>query len=187
MIHIWSPFGRRNGGPKPQPATSELDAAAWLFHLNATKAWSEQERHERLPGEPAGGRARRTRRSAQAHAERARRPARSASRLRQRPVRRLEHHTPAPRSRGPHPRRRAVGGAQLASLWRQAERAVRSGGRRIAYAPAVLPGGIGCAMSVRSGFRCMMVEVDRPGTLIPDRGVVAERPFESRRAAARTR
>ena len=79
------------------------------------------------------------------------------------------------------------GGAQLASLWRQAERAVRSYGRQIAYAPVVLPGGIGCAMSVRSGFRGMVVEVDRPGTLIPGRGVVAERPFEPRRPAARRR
>jgi hypothetical protein len=76
------------------------------------------------------------------------------------------------------------GGTQLASLWRQAERAVRSGGRRIAYAPAVLPGGVGCAMRVRSGDRGMVVEVDRPGTLIPGRGVVAEPPFAPRRPAA---
>ncbi len=33
------------------------------------------------------------------------------------------------------------GGQALSSLWRQAERAVRSHGGRIAYAPAVLPGG----------------------------------------------
>ncbi len=79
------------------------------------------------------------------------------------------------------------GGAKLASLWRQAERAVRAHGGRIAYAPAVLPGGIGCAMSVRSGFRGVVVEVDRPGTLIPGRGVVAERPFEPRRPPARRR
>ncbi|MGD0763849.1 MAG: hypothetical protein ABR929_11820 [Roseiarcus sp.] len=79
------------------------------------------------------------------------------------------------------------GGPQIASLWRQAERAVRSYGPRIAYAPAVLPDGTGCAMSVRSGFRGMVVEVDRPGTLIPSRGVVAERPFDPRRPAPHRR
>ena len=79
------------------------------------------------------------------------------------------------------------GGLALASLWRQAERAVRSCGPRVAYAPAILPGGLGCAMSVRSGFRGMLVEVDRPGTLIPGRDAVAERPYEPRRPQARRR
>jgi hypothetical protein len=79
------------------------------------------------------------------------------------------------------------GGAQIASLWRQAERAVRSCGPRVAYAPAVLPGGVGCAISVRSSCRGMLVEVDRPGTLIPGRSVVAERPYEPRSSAARKR
>ncbi len=79
------------------------------------------------------------------------------------------------------------GGAQLASLWRQAERAVRSYGRQIAYAPAVLPGGVGCAISVRAGFRGMVVEVDRPGTLIPGRNLVADRREPARRPAPQRR
>ena len=67
------------------------------------------------------------------------------------------------------------GARTLSSLWRQVEGAVRSSGRRIAYAPAVLPDGLLCAMSVHIGLRGMVVEVDRPGTLIPGRGVVPER------------
>jgi hypothetical protein len=62
----------------------------------------------------------------------------------------------------------------LSSLWRQVDGAVHSHGRRIAYAPVILPEGL-CAMSVRVGLRGMVVEVDRPGTLIPGRGVVADR------------
>ena len=68
-----------------------------------------------------------------------------------------------------------AGGQALSSLWRQTERALRSHGSRIAYAPAILPNGLFCAMSVRVGLRGMLVEVDRPGTLIPGRGVVPER------------
>ena len=79
------------------------------------------------------------------------------------------------------------GARALSSLWRQVDGAVRSHGRRIAYAPAVLPEGLLCAMSDHAGLRGMVVEVDRPGTLIPGRGVVAERPFEPRRTAARRR
>ena len=67
------------------------------------------------------------------------------------------------------------GARTLSCLWRQVEGAVRSNGRRIAYAPAVLPDGLLCAMSVHVGLRGMVVEVDRPGTLIPGRGVVPER------------
>ena len=82
------------------------------------------------------------------------------------------------------------GARALSSLWRQVDGAVRSHGRRIAYAPAVLPDGLHCAMSVHAGLRGMVVEVDRPGTLIPGRGVVAERnpPLTPRgRAAPRSR
>ncbi len=57
----------------------------------------------------------------------------------------------------------------------------------IAYAPAVLPDGIGCAMSVHLGLSGMVLEVDRPGTPIPGRDVVAERPAEPRRAEVTSR
>jgi hypothetical protein len=67
------------------------------------------------------------------------------------------------------------GGRSLSALWRQVGRAIRSHGPHIAYAPAALPGGLHCAMSVHLGWRGMVVEVDRPGTLIPGRDVVAER------------
>ena len=67
------------------------------------------------------------------------------------------------------------GARTLSSLWRQVDCAVQSHGPRIAYAPAVLPDGLLCAMSVHVGLRGMVVEVDRPGTLIPGRGVVPER------------
>ena len=60
------------------------------------------------------------------------------------------------------------GARALAALWRQAGSAVRTHGRHIAYAPAVLPNGLHCAMSVHVGLRGMVVEVDGPGTLIPD-------------------
>jgi hypothetical protein len=67
------------------------------------------------------------------------------------------------------------GARSLSSLWRQVDSAVQSHGPRIAYAPAVLPDGLACAMSVHLGLRGMVVEVDRPGTLIRGRGVAAER------------
>jgi hypothetical protein len=66
------------------------------------------------------------------------------------------------------------GARTLSSLWRQVDGAVRSHGRRITYAPVILPEAL-CAMSVQVGLRGMVVEVDRPGTLIPGRGVVADR------------
>ncbi len=81
------------------------------------------------------------------------------------------------------------GARVLSSLWRQVDGAVRSNGRRIAYAPAVLPDGLLCAMSVHVGLSGMVVEVDRPGTLIPGRGVVPERdgPLQPHRPASRRR
>ena len=79
------------------------------------------------------------------------------------------------------------GARALSSLWRQVDRAVQSHGRRIAYAPAALPDGLACAMSVHLGLRGMVVEVDRPGTLIPGRGVVPERDEAPRRPAPERR
>ena len=52
------------------------------------------------------------------------------------------------------------GGKALSALWRQAANAIRSHGRAIAYAPAILPNGLHCAMSVHVGLRGMIVEVD---------------------------
>jgi hypothetical protein len=59
-------------------------------------------------------------------------------------------------------------------LSRQAIRIVQACGRRIAYAPVVLSNGTGCAMSAHGGARGLLVEIDRPGTVIPGRGVVRE-------------
>jgi hypothetical protein len=42
-------------------------------------------------------------------------------------------------------------------------------------------------MRVHVALRGMVVEVDRPGTLNPGRGVVAERPDAPRRPASRRR
>lgn len=78
------------------------------------------------------------------------------------------------------------GGRSLSVLWRQASRAVQKHGRHIAYAPALLPDGLNCAMSIHVNFRGMVIEVDRPGTIIPGRDVVVEtratsHPMPSRR------
>jgi hypothetical protein len=66
------------------------------------------------------------------------------------------------------------GAGAIAALSRQAIRVVQACGRRIAYAPVVLPNGTGCAMSARGGARGLIVEIDRAGTLIAGRGVVRE-------------
>lgn len=66
------------------------------------------------------------------------------------------------------------GGRAAAALLRQAIRIVQVCGSRIAYAPVVLPNGAGCAMSAHAGSRGLILEIDRPGTLIPGRGVVRE-------------
>ena len=66
------------------------------------------------------------------------------------------------------------GARSLSALWRQAGRAIQSHGRHIAYAPAILPDGLHCAMSVHVSLRGMVIEVDRPGTLIPGRGIVPD-------------
>jgi hypothetical protein len=79
------------------------------------------------------------------------------------------------------------GARTLSSLWRQVNDTVRSTGPRIAYAPAVLPDGLLCAMSIRVGLRGMVVEVDRPGTLIPGRGAVAEHIGAPRRLPPHSR
>jgi hypothetical protein len=44
-----------------------------------------------------------------------------------------------------------------------------------------------CAMSVHVGLRGMVIEVDRPGTLIPGRDVVVDRPVAPRRPAPQRR
>lgn len=74
-------------------------------------------------------------------------------------------------------------GRSLSALWRQAGRAINSHGRHIAYAPAILPNGLHCAMSVHVGLRGMVIKVDRPGTLIPGRDVVVDRRQPMRRPA----
>ncbi len=70
-------------------------------------------------------------------------------------------------------------GRSFSALWRQARNAIKTHGRHIAYAPAILPDGLHCAMSIHAGQRGMVIEVDRPGTLIPGRGVVADRKPDS--------
>lgn len=74
----------------------------------------------------------------------------------------------------------AEGARAVAALSRQAIRIVQACGRRIAYAPVVLPNGGGCAMSARGGVSGVVVEIDRPGTIIPGRGVVREPAAEDR-------
>ena len=66
------------------------------------------------------------------------------------------------------------GAHAIASLSRQAIRVVQACGRRIAYAPVILPNGEGCSMSARGSARGLIVEIDPPGTAIPGRGVVRE-------------
>jgi hypothetical protein len=71
------------------------------------------------------------------------------------------------------------GGAQaVALLARQAMRVIQACGRRVTYAPLMLPEGIGCAMSSRGGSRGAIIENDGPGTLIPGRGVVIDRSLD---------
>ena len=66
------------------------------------------------------------------------------------------------------------GARAVAALSRQAIRVVQACGRRITYAPIVLPNGTSCAMSAWGGARGLVVEIDPPGTTIPGRGVVLE-------------
>jgi hypothetical protein len=73
------------------------------------------------------------------------------------------------------------GARAVAALSRQAIRLVQACGRRIAYAPVVLPDGTNCAMSARGGARGLVVEIDPPGAAIPGRGVVRERQPERNR------
>jgi hypothetical protein len=74
------------------------------------------------------------------------------------------------------------GARAVDALSRQAISVVQACGRRIAYAPVVLPNGTSCAMSARGGARGLIVEIDRPGTTIPGRGVVRETEPERERA-----
>jgi len=67
------------------------------------------------------------------------------------------------------------GARAVAAVSRQAIRVVQACGRRIAYAPVVLPDGTSCAMSAHGGARGLVLEIDRLGTAIPGRGVVRER------------
>jgi hypothetical protein len=69
------------------------------------------------------------------------------------------------------------GAHAAAAISRQALRIVQVCGWQIAYAPVVLPNGLGCAMSARGGQRGIVVEIDPAGTLIPGRGVVRARPI----------
>lgn len=79
------------------------------------------------------------------------------------------------------------GARSLSSLWRQVGRAIQSHGRHIAYAPAILLDGLHCAMSVHVGLRGMVIVVDRPGTLVPGRGVVPDgKPDLDRRPGAKS-
>jgi hypothetical protein len=78
-----------------------------------------------------------------------------------------------------------IGGAHaIAAVSRQAILVVQARGRRIAYAPVVLPDGSSCAMSARSGAGGLVVEIDRLGTAIPGRGVVSESEQERERERA---
>jgi hypothetical protein len=79
------------------------------------------------------------------------------------------------------------GAHAVAAISRQSLRIIQSCGRRITYAPVVLPNGTGCAMSTRGGMRGLFIEIDRPGTSIPGRGVVldAERKREVSRHEAK--
>ncbi len=85
------------------------------------------------------------------------------------------------------------GARALGAVSRQAIHIVQACGRRIAYAPVILPNGKGCAMSARGGARGLIVEIDQPGTMIPGRGVVREtaqlrergQDIEARRARIR--
>jgi len=51
----------------------------------------------------------------------------------------------------------------------------------VAYAPVVLPNGTGCTMSARGGARGLILEIDRPETVIPLCGVVRETEPERER------
>jgi hypothetical protein len=66
------------------------------------------------------------------------------------------------------------GARAVAALSRQAISVVQSCGRRIAYAPVVVPNVGSCAMSAHGGARGVVVEIDRLGTAIPGRGVVRD-------------
>jgi len=60
------------------------------------------------------------------------------------------------------------GGRSLSALWRQAGRAIQAHGRRIAYAPVLLPDGSQCAISVHVGHDIDIVaELILPPTMAP--------------------
>lgn len=67
------------------------------------------------------------------------------------------------------------GPVRIAGVVAHALRTLRRHGKRIAYAPVVVSGDLSCAMSVRSGFRGVVIEIDAPGTALPRRGLVIER------------
>lgn len=64
---------------------------------------------------------------------------------------------------------------EIAGVVAHALRTMRSHGKRIAYAPVVVSGDLSCAMSVRSSFKGVVIEIDAPGTDLPGRDVVIER------------
>jgi len=58
------------------------------------------------------------------------------------------------------------------STARQALAIVQASGGLITYAPISLPDGKGCAMSARTEKGRVVIDIDRPDTLIVGRGVV---------------
>ncbi|HTV32038.1 MAG TPA: hypothetical protein VME69_02910 [Methylocella sp.] len=58
------------------------------------------------------------------------------------------------------------------STARQALAIVQASGGPITYAPVSLPDGGGCAMSARAEKGRLVIDIDRPDTLIAGRGVV---------------
>jgi|SRR6516165_3610318 hypothetical protein len=76
------------------------------------------------------------------------------------------------------------GARALGTVSQQAARIVQAFGWHIAYAPVRLPNGSGCAMSVRGGQGGVVVDIDRPGTAIPGRGVVVQTEQAARKGRA---
>jgi hypothetical protein len=68
----------------------------------------------------------------------------------------------------------ADGARALGRLSRQAIAVTQNHGEAIAYAPAILPDGQGCAMSVRQSRTGLIVEIDPPGTALKGIGVVKD-------------
>ncbi len=76
-------------------------------------------------------------------------------------------------------------GRALGAVSRRAAEVIETFGCHIAYAPLALPKGLTCAMSVRESEQGPVVEVDRPGTTIPGRGVVLDNARKARHPVRR--